>query len=100
MNELEKCAEILVECGYCESSNYLYLFKDMCSEINNPFADMLEGRKQADALENHFKSKHANNKYGCLWELSADEVDYPLTKDNYPDERLWRLNRIKWCIYN
>ena len=62
MNELQKCAEILVECGYAKrivtmSALTLVQVRDSGYGLNeecNPFANTLEGRRQIEAIYNHY----------------------------------------------
>ena len=61
MNELEKCAEILVLCGYAEytsdNSNYVCWHDpdiDNTMEAVQLFADTLEGRRQLETIYNYY----------------------------------------------
>ena len=99
MNNLKKAAEILVECGYGELNidypncvvkrleNNILLF-----DID-PFADTLEGRRQADAIEDWLCSKYELIP-NSVWELSLQQVRLTSTRHQ------WRLDRIKWCLDN
>ena len=100
---MNKAAEILVECGYGESS----LCKDLAhshirvkdesfgsatgyrGEAVQPFADTLEGRRQADAIEDWLDN---TSKHFELWDKSAGWCKP--TNGNHQ----WRLDRIKWCL--
>ena len=101
MNTLQKCAEILVKCGYAKSAGHtwdkegwangfeVFTIKDderNClsgREACNPFADTLEGRRQADAIEDWL-----------MFEYSGMWCSGVTTLGNHQ----WRLDRIKWCI--
>ena len=108
MNNLKKAAEILVECGYAKeiATHFYYMpedsaiyvqfrkpdpFDDSCQQKVNPFADTLEGRRQADAIEDWLSINHSLN-----WHKSRSEV---LVID-YKTCHKWRLDRIKWCLDN
>jgi hypothetical protein len=93
---MKKAAEILVECGYG------YLSRDFPKQILRVvenvgvqvypidlFADTLEGRRQADAIEDWLSINHYLN-----WHKSRSEV---LVID-YKNCHKWRLDRIKWCL--
>ena len=88
-------AKALVECGYAYSwqSNRAALFVTIpvTSEIQkvDPFADTIEGRRQADALEDWLAQEH-----GKLWGKSADYVGFKFHWHYHQ----WRLDRIKWCF--
>ena len=105
----KQIAEALVECGYasqCKGAEELtsherlhvflhrgavYVSTARGWVIVDPFADTLEGRRQADALEYHLFD------FGnecSLWERSTAEVDFPPMGNNHQ----WRLDRIKWCF--
>ena len=107
MNELEKCAEILVSCGYATD----WLGDEIKSEVIiwiaiekggtfsvqcNPFADTLEGRRQADAIEDYCNEQIIDSYGETLWGKSESAVDYHDCENSC--ERQWRLDRIKWCI--
>ena len=98
---LKKCAEILVKCKYAEGY-YLYHDRWFWQEQDpskmtpylqnpyqrcNPFADTLESRRQADAIETYLNQSRV-----LLWANSA----------GVPKESIhlheWRLNRIKWSV--
>ena len=103
MNELQKCAEILVEAGYasdygggCDpiSGNEYWIrskepvgFKHIPVQV---FVDTLEGRRQADAIEDWLVYNH-----GELW---CDSECLTECCTNKHKEHQWRLDRIKWCI--
>ena len=102
MNELEKCAEILVESGYegaewvTKLEHIVWICKDdrdldgLKVEVQ-VFCDTLEGRRQADAIED-WLLKEENE----LWHISGGEI---CSGDDYkPNSHQWRLDRIKWCI--
>ena len=98
MTILQKAAEILVECGYgdykTDNNNYV-CWRD--PEIDNtmeavkPFSDTLEGRRQADAIEDWLRI----NKPFSIWKESGYHCFINKEKGgNYQ----WRLDRIKWCL--
>ena len=104
MNKLQKAAEILVECGYATSYEkdghhwyveYLYTDNMPCYEKVNPFADTLEGRRQADAIEDWFNHNEEPYKLWCDSDLMTRSVE-SLSKSVHQ----WRLDRIKWCLDN
>ena len=100
----KKAAEILIKCGYAMTSTYY----DSCAEVQHhakfevdkhidPFADTLEGRRQADALEDWLKDRsvYEDNHGGFqIWEKSKIELPRPAGKSQHQ----WRLDRIKWCL--
>ena len=93
MNELEKCAEILVECEYADGfwGNGYFLFYNRSFENEtklDPFSDTLEGRRQADAIEDWLSTRQSG-----LWCVFSRK-DNPLLDNLHK----WRLDRIKWCI--
>ena len=101
MNILQKAAEILVECGYAIAYNQhndgvtanLTLGNDgepLWIENCDPFADTLEGRRQADAIEDWLCAEE-----GVSWTISGRAIDESET--NYKLHE-WRLDRIKWCF--
>ena len=99
MNELQKCAEILVECGYAyecyERENQGWLIQHekgmrMAYPVK-PYMDTLEGRRQADAIEDWLVSNYVTCERN-LWEESKNPSNH-----NKPQHQ-WRLDRIKWCI--
>ena len=98
MNTLEKCAEILVACGYAEKIHEPVIPSDIRLHVNNfignqpvnPFVDTLEGRRQADAIEDWLILFHTT-----LWkEASSGKADVTAPHHNHQ----WRLDRIEWCI--
>ena len=92
MDRLQKCAEILVGCGYAEmipKESHMGFTLWMGSKEVNPFADTLEGRRQADAIEDWLRE----NKPVKLWKESGYHC-FINEGGNYQ----WRLDRIKWCI--
>mgnify|MGYP000698605127 CR=1 FL=1 len=104
MNTLEKCAEILVESGYAygitriSSIPLTVTRKDepkgesMFAEVN-PFADTLEGRRQADEIEDWLKSDISRPRF-TVWVESGKTNDVSMGDNCHQ----WRLDRIKWCI--
>ena len=90
---MKRIAEALVECGYADS--WSQQVNGQVPEIVRhtykipvlPFNDTLEGRRQADALEDWLKSCH-----GELWDDS--ETVLPSGKGSHS----LRLDRIKWCF--
>jgi len=109
VDNLEKAGLIFVETGYCDDmlvegepghENVELIWSDMAAtgmidptkvEDCNPFADTLEGRKQADALEDWLYNKFVGDK--LIWDESASAV---IT--NHSNKRQWRLDRIDWCL--
>ncbi|MGD9382361.1 MAG: hypothetical protein PVI03_07945 [Candidatus Thorarchaeota archaeon] len=98
---MKKIAEALVECGYADQ---FQSFKIMAGhgrsyrlaiesdyELLEPFDDTLEGRRQADALEDWLAQKHAE-----LWGKSKTVIIDG--KDEWKNEHQWRLDRIEWCF--
>jgi hypothetical protein len=100
---VKRIAEALVECGmYVEikpimDGRKLSFYIGYLDEHNgtrdyrksdkiDPWADTLEGRQQADALEDFLDINHS-----LLWLESAR----PAEPGN---NRKWRLDRIKWCF--
>ena len=111
MNVLQKCAEILVESGKAirwrnpvdpKFTGIIMVLTEAdvdgdYGEFNewcNPFADTLEGRRQADAIEDWLDSYKSTSDVDGLsmWEVSAMTVMRDSTHHQY------RLDRIKWCI--
>ncbi len=91
----EVVASILVESGYADDINKDHTAHahpcgrngddiDWEFRLIEPYADTLEGRRQADAIEDWLDG-------GCLWNLSKDKVE------QYSNHQ-WRLDRIRWCI--
>lgn len=103
-------AELLVKAGYAhsipttfnfiphEGVTYLQMvdkpdpFKTRQYVEVNPYADTLESRKQADALEDWLD----NELETALWQSSKRKLLEGGYK--YTSNRQWRLDRIKWCI--
>ncbi len=99
---MKKIAEILVECGYAsqhtdwQDSRLLHVREGM-EYVNTsegwktvcPFADTLEGRRQADALEDwlHYAEPTL---LMCAKQHCKEPVPY--------NGRQKRLARIKWCF--
>ena len=102
MDITKKAAEVLVECGTLEAHREGIGFFIKCSPSHKrlikwaetekldrfiePLHDSLEGRRQADAIEDWLKGKNKE-----LWERSVF-VHY--SGRNHQ----WRLDRIKWCL--
>ena len=101
MNELEKCAEILVLCGYAKSITEVegmvivkYGELQLYPETIDPYysGDNTHreciSRRQADAIEDWLIDK-------CypLWITSNTEYESVIS-----NHHKWRFNRIKWCI--
>ena len=106
-NEQEKIAQILVECGYAVQIDFdkqpfihegeWHVFFSDGSIAVNPYADTLEGRRQADAIEDWLKdtSVYEVNHGGFqIWEKSKIENPRPAGMSQHQH----RLDRIKWCI--
>ena len=116
MNELQKCAEILMECGYAKSyarnltdTEWLlsapvhYYSQDMPhtkTERPIPFyhakddsdlelAKEAIANRQADAIEDWLY-----NNERMLWERSV----FNFNREMFIQSNQWRLDRIKWCI--
>ena len=89
----KRIAEALVECGYAESINEdgtLYIENGVWlvwNEQCDPFADTLEGRRQADALEDWL-----------IYKGYYDEFDFSKLAGWPRNFHQWRLDRIKWCF--
>ena len=105
---MKQYAEALVECRYAHSvaGNGISLRANTPEDYKNtfgyidvdPFADTLEGRRQADALEDWLHNEH----YSLIQEAKVAEM---LRKDNQNNDftgqyngRQKRLDRIKWCF--
>ncbi len=94
-------SELLVKCGYADyktkNDNYI-CWND--PEIDNtmvavqPYADTLEGKRQAESLWNHLSLSHTE-----LWEksyvLTLKEIT--ATPELFNNEMGKILYRIKWC---
>lgn len=101
----DRIAEALVECGYAESTGYDPNYKgDARTTIVtkgykrvhhvDPFADTLEGRRQADVLEDWLEAE-----YYELWNKSQDEVStVNIGQSTQISNHQWRLDRIRWCF--
>lgn len=101
MNEqMQKAmAQALVEQGYADNvaddgvslrANDPEQYLDTFGYIEvDPFSDTLEGRRQADALEDWLQLE-----YAALWRQSSGECDY---SNRWPTHE-WRLDRIRWCF--
>jgi hypothetical protein len=87
---MNKTVEILVKAGYAEKiiGKGVQTTAEWYTEID-PFADTLEGRQQADAIEDWL----VNNEIG-LWIQSSNSRFVPEQKSKHQD----RLDRIKWCL--
>ena len=96
MNELQKCAEILVEQGYAESLTDMegviivrYGKLQLYPETANPFYSgdthrECLARRQADAIED--------------WLLSKQKFALACYEPTLKTAHLKRLDRIKYCI--
>ena len=104
MNELEKCAQILVECGYAnimrggndKITGCEYWIGNVINNIPvqipvQIFADTIEGRRQADAIEDYIRFNHDQT-----WRNSRFVLNVPDSSDS--SNHQWRLDRIKYCI--
>jgi len=92
MNINEKCAEILVECKFCEFVTDGNIDIDTDQEVLrmdhiNPFTDTLEGRRQADAIESYLIQNNFHREFNIL-----------TAKPEITDFHQWRLDSIKWCL--
>ena len=98
MNDLQKCAEILVDCGYgdklgfMENGNAEVIQSNLFKHVE-PFSDTLEGRRQADAIEDWLWFNE-----NTLYSKSFHVIDEPLIYESLKTQHKWRLDRIKWCI--
>ena len=92
-------AEALVECGYADDINQDHIaIAHQCGEYGEDVdwefrpvewdKDTLEGRRQADALEDWLSTN--KNEY---WTESVLHID-----DGRGRLHQWRLDRIKWCF--
>ena len=95
---MKRIAEALVECGYAKEIDCLGEYvvveenngRDEWIQETDPFADTLEGRRQADALEDWLVHERT-----LLWIKSSDSRVVPeLNKSKHQD----RIDRIKWCF--
>ena len=102
MNELQKCAQILVDSGYVDGTiDYRYSKPwienrpdSMLHQMIDPFEDTLEGRRQADAIEDWLYLK----KGSLLWPASEAATANICQDKDLNSNHKWRLDRIKWCI--
>jgi hypothetical protein len=114
---LKKAAEILVECGFAVKFNidkreHLQHSPPIClivacedrdfdSVTCDPFADTLEGRRQADTIEDWLRSFNALDcSVSDLWDASKLEVK-PIRATGISaafNQHQWRLDRIKFCL--
>ena len=103
---LKKVAEILVECGYAiDVFEFEYQGVMHCDTVRikdeswpskdnirlqkvEVLSDTLEGRRQADAIEDWLVQNHKQ-----LWLSSMNQFGF----DDRPKHQ-WRLDRIKWCL--
>jgi len=99
-------AQILVLCGYASSYGdtwnsegwangiEIYIATDESPHYQvkrqtiDPYADTLEGRRQADAIEMYLVSLHIK-----LWRKSINETN----ESEALTMHQWRLDRIKYC---
>lgn len=109
MTTLNKAAKILVESGYGLSwTKRIHRISgrttySIAKDIDDPFqdvdlslyADTLEGRQQADAVEDYLHTKQVL----LLKERKQMEATIPKYKPKLPyNGRQKRLDRIKWCL--
>lgn len=111
---MKNIAEALVECGYAhsvptsfnfipqEGVEYIQMVKKpdlfqygQYQEVN-PFADTLEGRKQANALEDWLFINH--NRLWAIDSKRPEAVPPIISSSRFYSQRQWRLDRIKWCF--
>jgi hypothetical protein len=105
---MEKCAEMLVESGYAVNTKFVPIEKSpdkiarwvLITKTGihrvELFLDTLEGRRQADAIENWLVklNKEETNWNGLtLWGASRVKTNNRPLKMHQ-----WRLDRIKWCV--
>jgi hypothetical protein len=93
----KRIAEALVECGYKEADSYRESKGDYFltagdlwvdgEALVQPFADTLEGRRQADALEDWL-----------IYKGYYDEFDFSKLAGWPRNFHQWRLDRIKRCF--
>ena len=99
MNELEKCAQILVECGYAKSmfeedGDWYVDHWEVCpfySAKNETNADLMNecvARRQADAIEDWLNANQSG--LWCVFSRKEKPIKYNLHQ--------WRIDRIKWAI--
>ena len=98
MDITKKAAEILVEYGYAYRltvSGLADVYRIIKGSYEgkqllvDPFADTLEGRRQADAIEDWLAEYE-----GELWELKS----ICHNQDEGDNRHQWRLDRIKRCL--
>ena len=98
MNTLEKCAEILVACKYAQYEWVDIRGRQVVEKYSNgesyscaPFADTLEGRRQANAIEDwlHQNETDLLNR--------AKEMVYKEAHKPYAGRKK-RLDRMDWCV--
>ena len=94
---LEKCAAVLVGFGYAERQGDIdkrqicyYRNKEFIKIIAEPFSDTLEGRRQADAIEDYLKK---NNPY-----MFFQDANWHNPCAYFESSHKYRLAKIKWCI--
>jgi len=87
---MKRVAEALVDCWYGNFTDGVNIidWKGVKQKID-PFADTLEGRRQADALEDWLINNHWD-----LWNESRRGYSTSPTGKQHQ----WRLDRIKWCF--
>ena len=107
---MKKYAEILVVCGYGDYSfayddkgkclgvwhnAALYYYDRTIDSLVAPFADTLEARRQADAIEDWLWQRYyKNHQEPDIWSMSMNHVENKLGLSRHQ----WRLDRIKWCV--
>jgi len=102
MNELQKAAEILVECGYADDVNENHTaHAHQCGKYGDDVSwelrpiefdkDTLEGRRQADAIEDYLHQ----NFYYLVCESKEEIKSSDVAEYN---GRQKRIDRIKWCL--
>ena len=100
---MKQIAEALVECGYADDINEDHIaIAHQCGEFGDDVdwefrpvqydADTLEGRRQADALDD-WLGRHELE----LWKEGGLKVINFQPEDTF-SEHQWRLDRIKWCF--
>jgi hypothetical protein len=99
---MKKIAEALVQCGYADYQigDGSVRWKDaeldnLCEEVE-PFADTLEGRRQADALEDWLFINH--NRLWAIDSKRPEAVPPIISSNRFYSQHQWRLDRIKWCF--
>ncbi|MCK4706282.1 MAG: hypothetical protein KAT90_12430 [Gammaproteobacteria bacterium] len=110
MDITKKAAEILIEAGAIEAQRGDIGFFIKCSPSHKrlikwvetekierfieAFADTLEGRRQADAIEDWL----CNNKSDLWSAISKPDSELYEMKGYITSAHQWRLDRIKWCL--